>query len=84
MKNNIIELIVIIAIIGVFIFIKGFQSNMEISEILSIFVMFSGFILVSTLICTSLMFSINRVLTYCINYMESKSLFLALRSLIKF
>jgi hypothetical protein len=64
MKRDIIIIPFVILAIAVFIFIKGFQSNMQLTEILSIFFMFTCFLAGAFLICASLIISIYKIFCY--------------------
>lgn len=67
MKKDLITIAATISAFGIFIFIKGFQNDMPLNEIISIFVLFSGFLTGSSLICVSLIISIDKILVYIIS-----------------
>ncbi len=68
MKTDHITILIIFSVIGGFIFIKGFQSNLEIIDIATIFVTFISFLMCFVLL-TAL---INNFMTLVSNVLFKK------------
>lgn len=67
MKIDYLVIPSVILISGIFIFIKGFQSNLPLMEIMTIFLLFTGFLIIFSVICASIAVSIDRIITYLFN-----------------
>ena len=66
MKNELLLIPAVILIIGGFIFLKGFQSNLSLIDILTIFILSIIFLIGSSLVCASLIISIDKIFDYFI------------------
>jgi len=62
MRNDFIVILVIFLVIGEFTFIRGFQNNLQISDILTIFVTFIIFLVAFALLTTSIANVVGRIL----------------------
>ncbi len=67
MKKDLLTIVATLSAFGIFIFIKGFQNNMPLNEIISIFFLFSCFLTISSLLCVSLIISVDKILVYIIS-----------------
>ena len=64
MQKDVIIILGIISILGEFIFIKGFQSHLGVVEIFTIFTITIWFMLTYSLICTSIINSMDWIFNY--------------------
>jgi hypothetical protein len=62
--SNIREAIIIFLIIGSFIFLKGFQSNLDLLSITMIYAMFIGYLIGITLVSTWLVKFMDWIFKY--------------------
>ena len=66
MRSDFIIVPSVILVTGAFIFIKGFQNNLPLMEIITIFILFTGFLIGFSLLCASIAISINKIISYFI------------------
>ena len=66
MKSDYLIIPGVILVTGLFIFAKGFQNNLPLTEIITIFIMFTGFLTGFSLLCASLILALNKILSYFI------------------
>ncbi|GEM_PF-5385584 len=64
MKSDFLFTISVILLSGLFISIKGFQDHLALLEIFSIFLMFTAFLISSSLTFAALTVLINKFFTY--------------------
>ena len=72
MKNDLKITLAIFSVVGIFIFIKGFQDNLSILDIFTIFVTFIIFSIGFALLTASLIDSISWILTSLFKKYEKK------------
>ena len=72
MKNDLKITLAIFSVVGIFIFIKGFQDNLSILDIFTIFVTFIIFSISFALLTASLIDSISWILTSLFKKYEKK------------
>lgn len=72
MKNDLKITLAIFSVVGTFIFIKGFQDNLSILDIFTIFVTFIIFSIGFALLTASLIDSISWILTSLFKKYEKK------------
>jgi len=68
MRSDFIVILVIFLVIGEFTFIKGFQNNLQILDIVTIFVTFIGFLIAFALLTAS----ISNIMNWILNILFKK------------